>query len=90
MSKMTKTKNVPVISLGTRYIQVLGIPKSITQSRDSATIVVAQSRDCTLGMRNLEIAQCPHVNSRLACNFRIPRLHKFLNCAEHIYCSIYS
>ena len=44
-SKMIKTKNVPVVSLGTRYIHVLGIPKSVAQSRDSATIVDAQSRD---------------------------------------------
>ena len=54
-SKMTKTKNVPVVSLGTRYIHVLGIPKSIAQSRDSATIVDAQSRDCAVSLCNLEI-----------------------------------
>ena len=43
----------PISRLRNAFTQ--SIPKSIVQSRDSATIVVAQSRDCTVSLCNLEI-----------------------------------
>ena len=52
-------------------------------------IALAQSRDCANVLCNLKI-EC--AISRLVCNFwilrmrsAISRLHKFLNCAEHIH-----
>ena len=65
MSKMTKTKNVPVVSLGTRYIQV-----HIARYTKKHCAI---SRLCNV-LRNLEIVQCPYAISRLVRNFRIPRM----------------
>ena len=56
--------------------------------------IFAQSQDCALMLRNLEIAQISCTILRLARSFRIPRMRsaisrlcKFLNCTEHIYCT---
>ena len=86
MAKMTKTKNVPVVSLGTRHIYQRGTcnieigqcPYTISRLVRNFRIPrlhkrITQSRDW---LRNFRI---PRVRSAIS------RLRKFLNCAEHIY-----
>jgi len=62
------------------YIRLLPLYTMETQRVQGFT-GAARSRDCTLVPRNLEIAQTQGVISRLACNFGILRLRKFLDCA---------
>jgi len=77
------------ISESSQISSVSQLGRSHPVSPLHSQIAFAQSRDCANVLRNLKM-KC--TISRFVRNFRIlrmrsaiSRLHKFLNCAEHIY-----